>query len=339
MSCETSWPACTREGVDAIIETGDDELRNLAITLSYHRLTRAVGRRLGGRDIPWTGFAVWASKTAGMFIRRDWVPERLYALATRVDPTGERLAALDGKLKLHVARGNRAVYAEIGPLFVELIHILDAPPARRDSMLADLVATLEPGPVESGGQEPLAAALRAYVEAASCGDDRERAERVLLANIWIGYQEQWRLQPEIQGSLDSPVTLLPAPRGWLHRRANRALASSLRRAMTRFMIIATPEAPLRLGRDIPPLDSGQMFPRALSRLRWAPLRELVGQVDRTPDTTDGSAARDWASFDDRMNFLVDLFRSHQRVPDLWAPPFSRAQIAALERGELPPGRL
>ena len=38
-------------------------------------------------------------------------------------------------------------------------------------------------------------------------------------------------------------------------------------------------------------------------------------------------------------FIVNLFRSRQRVAALFNPPFSAEQVAALDRGELPPGPL
>ena len=40
-----------------------------------------------------------------------------------------------------------------------------------------------------------------------------------------------------------------------------------------------------------------------------------------------------------MNFIVNLFRSRQRDPSLFEPPFSDAQLAVLAAGTLPPGPL
>ncbi len=326
--------------MQSIVDTTDPEVRNLCITQSYYQLTHAVGQRLGGADVPWTGFAVWASKTAGMFIRRDWLPERLFDLvAGRGGGGAARLAEVDRRLKEHVARGNRAVYAEIGPLFAELIDVLDAPASERPALADALIGKLRPEPVQAGGQAPLIHAMRAYIDAAACDDDRLRAQKVLLANIWIGYQEQWRLQPEIMGSLGSAFTLLPAPRSAWQRRLHEQLTFRVRQLMTRIMRISIPNANVRLGRDVPAPRGAGMFPPALEQLALPPLQEVVREVDRTPDTTSGSAAADWASFDDRMNFLVDLFRAHQRSPDLWNAPFSPAQVQALERGELPAGNL
>jgi hypothetical protein len=40
-----------------------------------------------------------------------------------------------------------------------------------------------------------------------------------------------------------------------------------------------------------------------------------------------------------MNFIVNLFRSRQRDPNLFNPPFTDGQLAALAQGRLPPGPL
>jgi hypothetical protein len=43
--------------------------------------------------------------------------------------------------------------------------------------------------------------------------------------------------------------------------------------------------------------------------------------------------------EERMNFIVNLFRSRQRDPSLFQPPFSDAQLAVLAEGSLPAGPL
>ena len=65
----------------------------------------------------------------------------------------------------------------------------------------------------------------------------------------------------------------------------------------------------------------------------------LGTLDRTPDSTDGSAAGDWAALDDRMNFIVDLFRSRQRDRSLRRSPFCPQQLADLYAGARPRGPL
>jgi hypothetical protein len=40
-----------------------------------------------------------------------------------------------------------------------------------------------------------------------------------------------------------------------------------------------------------------------------------------------------------MNYIVDLFRSRQDDPNLFAPPFSEAQRAMITSGRIPSGPL
>ena len=129
--------------VREIIALDDGALRNLQITQSYHELTAAF-RPIFGDDLPWTGFAVWASKEAGRYIRNEEVPAALRHLLA-LDPRGPRpfgfLTGLFDRVELlgylrlsvedvsrHVADGNLEVYSRLGPLFAEFLRI-----ARRSS--------------------------------------------------------------------------------------------------------------------------------------------------------------------------------------------------------------
>jgi hypothetical protein len=62
-------------------------------------------------------------------------------------------------------------------------------------------------------------------------------------------------------------------------------------------------------------------------------------LDRTPNDTAGSAARDWGRLSDRMNLIVDLFRSRQQDRLLYDQPFTFMQVEAFRQGRVPHGRL
>lgn len=51
------------------------------------------------------------------------------------------------------------------------------------------------------------------------------------------------------------------------------------------------------------------------------------------------AAADWSKLGDRMNFIVDYFRSRQQSAKLMQPPFSASQTEAIRAGRLPVGPL
>ena len=57
-----------------------------------------------------------------------------------------------------------------------------------------------------------------------------------------------------------------------------------------------------------------------------------GGWDRTPDSLVGSQAGDWTQIRERMNFIVDLFRSRHLDPTLFSAPYTPEQQIALLNG-------
>lgn len=334
----------TAEQVSRIARRTDPVLRNLQITQSYHDLGMAIATRLGRRDACWASFAVWASRTAGRFIRGEWLPDPLRHVLVRLSPRrGQRIDVLDQRIRDHLAEGNRKVYAEIAPLFVELLRLLELPAVERPAALGRALEALRPGAVEQGGQQALRRALRAFVEAASLPQGPERAQRILLGNLLIGSHEQYRLQAQVAGALDVVCRLalpIAGPRGAWRRGVWRRLEARLRQQVTLATVrLDLPEQRVWVGRDVPALPDGSMFPADLQRVTHPELRAVLGRFDRTPDTTRGSAAADWGDYHDRMNYVVDLFRSRQQLPCLWRTPFDPRQAAAIVAGHVPAGQL
>jgi hypothetical protein len=100
-----------------------------------------------------------------------------------------------------------------------------------------------------------------------------------------------------------------------------------------------PDVALRLGEDIPALNAERDFPPPLARVEHPELVALMATLDRTPNDTAGSAARDWGDLGDRMNLIVDLFRTRQQDRLLYDQPFTFMQVEALRQGRVPHGRL
>ncbi|MDC0719064.1 hypothetical protein [Nannocystis bainbridge] len=314
----------------------DPAQRNLWITYVYHRLEVALAGHLGGEDVSWCAYGTWASKSAGRFIRGEAVAEAL-----RLARLGGAVSRVDAEVRERIGRGNLLVFAELAPLFRALVEVLARPVGQRRAAAAVAFAGLTEGATREGGQTLLRRAFAAYVTAAETGEAKARAEQILLANTLVGYHEQIRLQPAIAGALSAPLALLvTADAAPLRRALGERLGEVARSLLTRWMMtIELPEGALALGRDVPATRDGRMFPAALTQITDPELRAVLEEVDRTPDTTQGSAAADWAALADRMNFIVDLFRSRQRDSSLRRSPFRADQVAAMQLGLRPLGPL
>jgi len=204
-------------------------------------------------------------------------------------------------------------------------------------------------------------ALTHYYEGMFEQDAKARAERIFLANALVGDHEQTRLQGPLTGALHAPLRQVfldqavesmgaaPARRGSpFHELSLRATFGPLvarlerlwRELVTRaLMRLDLPDVTLRLGEDIPALNAERDFPPALSRVEHPELISLMTTLDRTPNDTAGSAARDWGDLGERMNLIVGLFRTRQQDRVLYDQPFTFMQVEGLRQGRVPHGRL
>ena len=91
---------------------------------------------------------------------------------------------------------------------------------------------------------------------------------------------------------------------------------------------------LRLGRD---LDGS--VPDALRTIDLLELAGLLSRLARSRGGATGSGARDWADFAERIYFIAVLFRSRAESVELFDPPFGVEQLAAIDAGRRPDGRL
>ncbi|NTX64880.1 hypothetical protein HUA74_29925 [Myxococcus sp. CA051A] len=277
-----------------------------------------------------------------------------YVLARTVEDVLDEVAR-------HTARGNLVVFQELGPLYTDLLANFTGMDSPEPSRVEAVVSRLAPGPVGEGGQDLLIRAVRHYHEACFTEDPKAHAELMFLANALVGYHEQARLQGPVVAALNAPVKELflehlvafvradPNPRArslseWGLREGFAPLAQRLERlwrelATRMLMKMELPDVTLRLGEDLPALTAERDFPPALERLSHPELVALMAALDRSPDDTAGSAARDWGSLSDRMNLIVDLFRTRQQDRLLYDQPFTFLQVDAFQQGRVPHGRL
>jgi hypothetical protein len=105
------------------------------------------------------------------------------------------------------------------------------------------------------------------------------------------------------------------------------------------MRLVTPSGGLDLGDDVPPRAGQPMFPNDLEHIKEAALDDFFREFDQTGGTGVGSAARDWAELAQRMNYIVNLFRSRQQDCEWLFPPFTDVQWAEMQEGRVPAGGL
>jgi hypothetical protein len=199
------------------------------------------------------------------------------------------------------------------------------------------IPTVMPDPRE------LRLGLRQYYEALFAPDPKVRAELVLAGSVLLASYEQRR----IDGYTGAVLALFTgramkrlrrqgtgAVCGWPHR-----LTSSLyARIATRCIAVATPAESLWIGRPQPPLappappappaplaPAGPLaplatqtrgrdpvrFPTDLDGITLPLLAALLARYDRSGGDPRRWRIRDWTSYDQRMNYIVNLIRSRQ----------------------------
>ena len=67
------------------------------------------------------------------------------------------------------------------------------------------------------------------------------------------------------------------------------------------------------------------------------VQALLTRYDMSEGEDDGRRVRNWASFDDRMSYITNLFRSRQQHEPLFAKPFPPDVERKLLDGVLAPG--
>jgi ER-bound oxygenase mpaB/B'/Rubber oxygenase, catalytic domain len=199
--------------------------------------------------------------------------------------------------------------------------------------------------------------LRCYFDAALDDDPTHRALHVLRGNILIAAYEQWRLDPILQIALDpfarhlvefhsidphpadDPHPAEPhAPGDYPHARLRRqgtrwALRhrSSLRQwladiyasTLTRhWMTLEMPAGvddmqAIVLGRGVPNAEANSAFLRQ-RRLDDHELMKVLAIFDHNSHHRI-QGAKNWNSFADRMQFIVELFLAYQNNPRLYEP--------------------
>ncbi|HFE66547.1 MAG TPA: hypothetical protein ENJ93_04725 [Chloroflexi bacterium] len=362
----------TKEEIDTIVHQQNLLVRNLQITLGYYKVGRKLRRFLGSSNVNWFGFGTYASKTAGQTIRHELLPGPLKSAMIRAagydntyvylqdvlaEPEAQNpdslLAEVLSQVSLLVSKGNLMIFEELAWPFVDMTNRF----SRRwrpdmGQFQAFLDEHLRPGPLAEGGQEWLRESFTCFYQARFTTDSKKKAELIYMGNLLLGYHEQTRLQPVIEQALAVPFDIftdgiipesdnrLGGMRRKMARRATGFSRQMVLRAVTRMMMTySLPTRRLKLGKDLVAPTGLINFPRELMQIENPRCQELVLQFDSGLNTLSGSAAGNWGNLMDRMNFLVDFFRSYQHYKPLFRKPFLPSQIPVIEAGQFPGGPL
>jgi hypothetical protein len=330
---EAEW----RGWLDRILAVEHPETANRAITNGHYQLSLALDSVLGpGSGANFHTWAVWGSREAGRTIEQRDIP----GLRSRVAVVG---AAIGGALgsaffglggtvvaalivggfaavvahrelvqaRRAISHGNRIVLDEIGGVTARFV--AGGACGGGPGQLKTFLGTLRPDATAVGGQDLLRGAFAAYHHARDEPDRSRRHQLVFAGNCLAVWHEHVRLQHDIAAALPS----------WLRRPITR-----------RLLHFSVGPEPLHVGHDLTPVED-HTWPSTLTDLDL-PLAVAVVSTMRDPrrpaDTFRGSAAADWTVLHQRMNYVVDLFRSRHLMAGTFDVPYPASSPHAVGDG-------
>lgn len=330
-------------------------LSNLKVTRAHYLLSLAlreiVGPEGGANFHTW---AVWGSRKAGTTVRaegleralrevtilalsmglmagflsgtilRSWLPEWL---APGLSVVGALGGAWTGRRWLlsgrrHAAElmleGNRTVLEDIGSQTARFVAWFADADGGDAASFARFLDGFRPGKTEMGGQDLLRRAFTHYYRAAWSKDSHNKQQASYFANCLAILHEHIRLQRYIVGALP-----------WI-----------VRRCVT-FRMMRYEVGPLRItvGDDVPSL-AGLEYPESLRTLTDPELLAfLFGPegLDRDGNTLARTRTRDWTRLEQRMRYIVNLFRALHLHPDVIAAPYTTEQFEQIGDSRVPQG--
>ncbi len=98
------------------------------------------------------------------------------------------------------------------------------------------------------------------------------------------------------------------------------------------MVLSVPGRILALGMNL-----DDPYPEALRELVNADLEALIAQFEPVAPAPDHSGARDWSDLQQRMHYIVHLFRVFHSQQDLFDAPFTPRQVERFLAGRDPRG--
>ncbi len=256
----------------------------------------------------------------------------------------------DASMPRTLAIGNRLVFHEIGwatSSFLDWYDDAGTPSMDdwkeyRDTIAieppSDLFQRCDPTMFRNG--------LESYFLASLEKDPDKRARLVLRGNVLLAAYEQWRLEPVVQVALDpmarhivkfkntNPHTDDGQPTAVLRRRGTpwafrhrnpmaQWVSERYGDFVTRHVMAWEGQVDgqmqnLYLGAGVPEVAKGSQS-TAVPDANDADML-IVATFDRSHGQREATGAKNWASYNERMNFIVNLFRTRQHDESLFRPP-------------------
>jgi len=320
--------------------------------------SRSAGYSIRKEEVPGTGVFERLTRTQGVGTVTCEAGERL-----RRSPFGRLAEGVLENVSAALSDGNLRIFSDMAPVIVRFLDLVRSDGSYDAEKMQAFRASLVAGPPEAGGQDLLGAALDAWYRAAHEPDPVLRSQLVLLGNARLGLHEQTLVQPDIEEALGAPLRsrvgdeygriverlatplpgrtrrLLQGGADAVQRRYLDAATRILRRVITgRMMRLRMPEGDVWLGGPVPGLPDGSPCPPELRELRDPELVELFARFVSDLDAGGGNGAVDWADLQDRMSYILRLFRAQHRNGSLFSPPLDPPEtlrVATAARGTSP----
>lgn len=312
--------------IDEALSHQDPARCNRAITQMHYRLSQAlsavVGTQAGANFHSW---AVWGSKKAGVTIRQEdldtalrdaswaggvsgglvglavarrlrhpvWYPVGLVSGTLAGSLTGRAIARWSRKKAARlVLDGNRLVLDDIGRQTARFCAAFED---RQKLTLASLDVFCR------RLEEPLLRqAFHHYGMAGLESHPSQRCQHAYFANLLAILHEHEKLQPYIARSMPFIVKRCVTKR------------------LMRFEIGALS---LSVSEDVPPLSGMRNFPEMLETLTLPELLSFLSRWERRSHDLEHTRATDWSRIEQRLAYIVGLFRRFHLDPSVVAYPF------------------
>jgi pSer/pThr/pTyr-binding forkhead associated (FHA) protein len=363
----------TKADIDTILSQKNLLVRNLQITQGYHEVAHMLGHFLGFDHVNWFAFGTYASKTAGRAIRHESLPGPLKSMLVRSagfenthfylnhvlassetgSRAGNRITKILEQVSLMLSEGNLLIFSELAPPFVSLVNRFGDQRRPDEAQFNQFLDEhFSPSSFTEGGQAWLRESITAFYQARFTEPGKSKAELIFLGNILLALHEQSRLQPLIEKALAVPFDVFiegliteieKDTRGLKSKLASRSVNTTrelVLRSVTRmWMSYTLPHRQMKLGQNVVAPTGLINFPLDLLIIEHTRCREIIQHFDVGLETLSGSAAGNWGSLKDRMQFIIAFFRSYQSEKRLFLPPFLEDQTGALKEGHFPGGKL